>query len=308
MTGAAVSAFDYYQALEQALSALTYLRGEYRRHFGCSQTPPPKGYCWFKGVVSPERHPDYAEWACSAAAELESRFLSELPRLKPRSVLDIGCGNGAMLRHLADTNAGTLLCGINFQPLQVRTARKLLEGTSVEIIEADFLRHSFARRFELVCLVESAFHMPYKAELCRRIADVLAPGGEVWLLDIVIAERASSAFQMLGRDQTLFNYIPRTEWRSLFADQGLEEFEFVDLSRGVVEFLQVSEISVLRDEYFVPRMTSTLCEASMRARDQAEANASLELLVQIATQYRRMARLLRGGMLEYALMRYRSRT
>ena len=35
--------------------------------------------------------------------------------------------------------------------------------------------------------------------------------------------------------------------------------------------------------------------------------AAAWLLVQIATEYRRLSRLLRGGMLSYALMRFRKR-
>jgi len=305
MTTKPVSALQYYDAFEQALSALTKLRGEYRRHFGSSKKPPPAGYCWFKGVVSPDRHPDYAEWACDAAAELETQFLSPLARLEPRSVLDVGCGNGALLRRLASERRDLRLCGVNFQPAQVRVARELLRGTQAEIIEADFFVHKFQARFDLVCLVESAFHMPDKAELCRRIADVLAPGGEVWLLDILVGERAANVFDGLGRDQTLFNYIPRKDWLSHFGAHGIVETELLDLSSSVADFLQVSDVKVLRDQYLLPRMTSTFCEASALVTAEPEPSSSLELMVRIAVEYRRLSRLLRAGMLQYVLMRYR---
>ncbi|HVY32729.1 MAG TPA: methyltransferase domain-containing protein [Polyangiaceae bacterium] len=300
-----VSALEYYEAFEQALSSLTRLRREYRRHFGASDRPAPPGYCWFKGVVSPERHPDYAEWACSAAAELEARFLSELPRLAPRSVLDVGCGNGALLLRLSEECPGAELRGVNFQPRQAAVARGLLQNTRAEIIEANFLELELGRRFELICMVESAFHMPDKAELCRRLAAALEPGGEVWLLDIVIAERASSAFTTLGRDQTLFNYVPLELWHSSFNPHGIQNVELVDLSREISDFLQVSDVNVLRDKYLQPRMSSTLCEASTLARTHGDPARLLELMVRTANEYRRLSRLLRGGMLQYVLMRWR---
>jgi 2-polyprenyl-3-methyl-5-hydroxy-6-metoxy-1,4-benzoquinol methylase len=299
------SVLDYYEAFEHALSSMSGVRQEYRRHFGCSETPPPPGYCWFKGAVSPERHAEFADWGCEAVQALEDRFLAELPRLQPKSVLDIGCGNGALLQHLADTLPEASLTGINFQSTQVQAARRLLAGRA-EVVEADFLQHSFERRFELVCLVESAFHMPDKAELCRRIANVLEPMGEVWLLDIVIAERASGTFNSLGREQTLFNYVPRDEWRRRFGEHNLEETEFLDLSRPIAEFLQVSNIDVLRDEYFLPRLRSTPRDTSLPSQPHPEPKSFVDLMVQIATQYRRLSRLLRGGMLQYVLMRYRA--
>jgi SAM-dependent methyltransferase len=297
MTASPPSALDYYGTLELALSGLTSARGEYRRHFGCSNVPMPPGYCWFKGVVAPEHHPDYAEWACNAATELETRFLSELPRLQPKSALDVGCGNGGLLLRLARSLGSADLWGINFQSTQAQTATRVLEGTSAKIIEADFLEHPFARRFDLVCLIESAFHMPDKAKLCQRLADVVAPGGEVWLLDIVVGERVAATFDNLGREQALFNYVPRAEWLRHFAAHGLGEIEFVDLSRGVAEFLRVSEIDVLKEEYFRPRLAPLVGH---------DLEAHVGRMVEVATQYRRLSRLLRGGMLQYVLMRFRA--
>jgi SAM-dependent methyltransferase len=307
MTETAISPLDYYEVFEQALSALTHLTGEYRRHFGSSSTPAPSGYCWFKGVVSPDRHPDYAEWLRHAGTEMESLLLADLPRLAPRSVLDIGCGNGALLKRLAAETHGTSLVGINFQPVQVRTARRLLAGTTAEIIEADFLQHDFQRQFSLVCMIESAFHMPDKRVLCRRIADVLAPGGEAWLIDIVIAERAANAFRALGGGQQLFNYVPRLEWQESFRACGLEEHAFIDLSRGAADVVQVSEIERLEREHFLPRLRAALAELGSNEDAEAKLARSLELMVRIATEYKRLSRLLRGGMLQYVLMRYRAR-
>jgi len=296
MTASTISALDYYDTLELALSGLTRARGEYRRHFGCSAAGIPAGYCWFKGVVNPERHPDYAEWACNAATELEDRFVSTLPRLNPRSVLDVGCGNGGLLLRLARTLRAELV-GINLQATQARLARSVLGATQAQIVEADFLEHTFERRFDLVCLVESAFHMADKAKLCRRLSQALAPAGEVWLLDIVVAERAASTFDNLGRDQALFNYVPRAEWVRHFAASGLAEVEFVDFSLGVADFLRVSEIAALKEEYFAPRFADAPPD---------ELNTHVERMIEIATQYRRLSRLLRGGMLQYVLMRYRA--
>jgi SAM-dependent methyltransferase len=297
------SIIDYYEALELLLSALSDVRGEYRRHFGYATSPAPSGYCWFKGMVAPERHPELADWVIRTGTDLESLLLTDLPRLMPQSVLDVGCGNGALLRRLVDRGVTAELNGINLQPRQLQTARRLLAGTTVQLVEGDFLRHDFERRFDLAYLFESAFHMPSKPELCRRLADVLSERGEVWMIDIVVAERAANTFQSMGQAQT-FNYVPRAEWQRSFGEVGMIEAEFTDLSRPVAAFLQVSDIEVLRTEYFAPRLQAALAGVPVEQRATQVAHA-LELTVQVATEYRRLSRLLRGGMLQYVLMRYR---
>lgn len=289
---------EYYEVFEAALSSLTEVCGEYRRHFGAHRIPPPEGYCWFKGVTQPERHPDYAQWLRDAGTEMEGVLLSAMPGKQPRRMLDVGCGNGALLQRLSREYPGVELTGINFQPTQVAAARRLLAGTSAQVIQGDFLEHQFAERFDVVYLIESAFHMPDKAELCRRLAQCLAPAGEVWLIDIIIAERAADTFQNLGRD-ALFNYVPRATWQSSFAAAGLQELELVDLSSGAAQVLTVSDITQLKSDYFRPRLAQALASVSAE-----QLEAAVAMLVQIATEYRRLSRLLRGGMLQYVLMRY----
>lgn len=301
----AATTIDYYEVFEAALSSLTALRGEYRRHFGAHRIPAPPGYCWFKGVTAPERHGDYATWLCDAGTELENELLSRMAILRPKSGLDVGCGNGALLRRVAREYPDVALAGINSQPTQVRTARSLLANTNVEIIEADFFGHAFSRSYDVAFFFESAFHMPDKRQLCRRLAEVIAPCGEVWLIDIVIAERAADTFRNVGTG-ALFNYVPREEWQACFRAYGFEEIEYRDFSSGAADVLQISDIKLLERDYFRPRLSQALSIDAPVSEERL--NAAVAMMAQIATEYRRLSRLLRGGMLQYVLMRYRKAT
>jgi trans-aconitate methyltransferase len=301
MTSAATT-IDYYEVFEAALSSLTAVRGEYRRHFGAQVIPSPPGYCWFKGVTDPERHPEFTTWLCDAGTVLETELLARMAALRPKSALDVGCGNGALLRRVAREYPGVALTGINSQPTQVRTARSLLTSSKVQVIEADFFAHDFGRKFELAFFFESAFHMPDKPALCRRLAEVIAPGGEVWLIDIVVAERAADAFSNVGTG-ALFNYVPRKQWQTSFSGSGFEEAEYRDFSHGAAEVLQVSDIKLLTSHYFTPRLRQALSVDAPVSEEKL--NGAVAMMVQIATEYRRLSRLLRGGMLQYVLMRYR---
>lgn len=295
----AITTRDYYEVFEAALTSLATEFDDHRRHFGVPRGPASAGYCWFKGITAADRHPDFVKWLQDAGDELEEQLLAALPRKQPRSVLDVGCGNGQLLRRLGRTHPELRLAGINSHPTQAATARRLVSGTSAQIIEDDFFAHAFDEPFDVAYMIESAFHMPDKAALCARLAKVLAPRGEVWMIDIVVAERVAHMFQNVGKD-ALFTFVPRQEWQARFAEAGFEELELVDLSAGAAQVLTVSDIATLERDYFRPRLAAALGDAAPERVDTAT-----EMMVQIATEYRRLSRLLKGGMLQYVLMRYR---
>jgi 2-polyprenyl-3-methyl-5-hydroxy-6-metoxy-1,4-benzoquinol methylase len=297
----AITTLDYYDVFEAALSSLASVFDDHRRHFGVPRTPVPDGYCWFKGITAADRHRDFVEWLVAAGDELENRVLEAMPRRRPRSMLDVGCGNGQLLRRLAREQPSLRLVGINSHATQVRTARRLLAGSHAEVVEADFFEHPFTESFDVAYMIESAFHMPDKVALCRRLGEVLTPGGEVWMIDIVVAERAAELFQSVGRG-ALFNFIPRKEWRARFAAAGFQELEVCDLSQGAASVLTISDIAQLERDYFRPGLATALATEASPA--PARLEAAVRMMVRIAHEYRRLSRLLRGGMLQYVLMRY----
>jgi hypothetical protein len=97
--------------------------------------------------------------------------------------------------------------------------------------------------------------------------------------------------------------VPRREWQTAFGAAGFEEVEFTNLSQAAADVLQISDIKLLEAEYFRPRLRQAL-SVDAPVSDE-KLNGAVAMMVQIATEYRRLSRLLRGGMLEYALMRYR---
>jgi 2-polyprenyl-3-methyl-5-hydroxy-6-metoxy-1,4-benzoquinol methylase len=290
---------DYYDVFEAALASMVTTRDEYRRHFGTAVRPAPAGYCWFKTVTAPERHPVFMDWLYESGIDLQNRLLAALPRLKPRRLVDVGCGNGGLLRCLTRDYPDLSVTGINLQPTQVKTARALLKETRAEVLEGDFFVLPLEGTFDVACFMESAFHMPDKVALGRRLAQTLRRDGEAWFIDILVAERAAEMFQNVG-GQGLFSFVPRQTWQESFRASGLEELEFVDLSREASQVLQVSDVPLLEREYFRPRLAQAL--------PAERTDAAVAAMTRIATEYRRLSRLLRADMLQYVLMRYRKVT
>ncbi len=115
-----------------------------------------------------------------------ARMFTQILRRPDASVLDLCCGTGDMTfaLHRAAGKAGAAIYGADFaHPMLTRAIRKSA-GTRLRWIEADALHLPFASaRFQLVT---SAFGFRnlanYDAGL-REIYRVLAPGGEIGILD-----------------------------------------------------------------------------------------------------------------------------
>ena len=102
-----------------------------------------------------------------------------------RTLLDVGCGTGAHLEHLARQYE---VAGVDLDPAMLAVARERLPG--VELREADMANFDLAREFDaVVCLFSSIAYARTRDRLDAAVAAMaghLAPGGvlilEPWVL------------------------------------------------------------------------------------------------------------------------------
>jgi 2-polyprenyl-3-methyl-5-hydroxy-6-metoxy-1,4-benzoquinol methylase len=105
------------------------------------------------------------------------------------SALDIGCGDGALCRLVAQRCS--LVVGIDVDSPIIGLARDRTTSPSIEYIEGDFLTHQFGEaRFDFVSAVASIHHMSLAVAL-EKASDMLRPGGVLAVLGVFREGRAA---------------------------------------------------------------------------------------------------------------------
>lgn len=127
---------------------------------------------------APLRGDESADEAMAAQRDL---LVREAGISASSAVLDVGCGVGGPTRHIAKTT-GARVTGITISSTQVRIASELTRQQGLEerceIRLADAMHMPFSdQSFDVVCMVESACHMPDKEAFFRECARVLKSGG-----------------------------------------------------------------------------------------------------------------------------------
>ena len=124
-------------------------------------------------------HEDYAGFSVDQVFQANvSRFMTSelLPRIGPGAmVLDVGCGNGAVLD--AVNAAGMSATGIDISEAAVASCRR----RGLDATVGDFPTHPFTRdAFDAITFWDVVEHLPDPRRFITRAARLLRPGG--WLL------------------------------------------------------------------------------------------------------------------------------
>ncbi len=140
---------------------------------------------WAEGVKTPAMAAAHVNTLIAAQAE------AVLGR-PPAVVVDLGCGVGGTLFHLARRWPEAGLCGITLSAEQVRLAEAHAKALGLEarcrFLRSDFLLPMTLPRADLVIAVESHVHAPSAARFLTAALRHLRPGGVLVLVDDMLAE------------------------------------------------------------------------------------------------------------------------
>lgn len=97
--------------------------------------------------------------------------------LAPKSILDVGCGEGSLLVSLAQAHPGAALAGVEISENAVALARRGLPGA--EISQLDVAAARLPKTYDLVVSADVIEHIADDQAALNNIAAMCAPGGAV---------------------------------------------------------------------------------------------------------------------------------
>ncbi len=112
-----------------------------------------------------------------------------------RKVLELGTGTGETARRLLDRHPRASLVGVDESAPMLERARERIDGNRSRLVVGQLQDPLPEGPFDLVVSALCVHHLdgPEKADLFRRIGEVLVPGGRFVLGDVVLPEDRSAA-------------------------------------------------------------------------------------------------------------------
>ena len=125
--------------------------------------------------------------------ELQAETARATEGLTAKRILELGTGTGETARRVLERHPGAHLTGIDVSPEMLEEARRGLPDADLRVARLeDPLPDG---RFDLVVSTLVVHHLDAagEADLFRRVAAALAPGGRFVLADVVVPERPEDA-------------------------------------------------------------------------------------------------------------------
>ena len=159
----------------------------------------------FEGLAARWWDPDSEFKPLHAINPLRLEYIDRLSGgLAAKQVLDVGCGGGLLAEGMAGLGARVKGIDMGEGPLEVARLHLLESGLEVEYerVPAERLAHETPAHFDVVTCMEMLEHVPDPASAVRACADLVKPGGTVFL-STINRNPKSYLFAIIGAEYLL---------------------------------------------------------------------------------------------------------
>jgi 2-polyprenyl-6-hydroxyphenyl methylase/3-demethylubiquinone-9 3-methyltransferase len=135
---------------------------------------------------------------------LRLNYIDERARLPGKKAVDIGCGGGILTEGLAQRGAHAMGIDMGEAPLAVARLHGMETGVDIEYrqITVEDLAKEQAGQFDVVTCLEMLEHVPDPASVVKACAQLLKPGGHLFLSTINRNPKAY-LFAIVGAEHVL---------------------------------------------------------------------------------------------------------
>lgn len=161
----------------------------------------------------PVYHDQYEEW--QLRKKTADRFIDYIKTKSVTRILDIGCGNGWFTNLIAKSNYARVYgVGVNLHELE--QAERVFKKENLQFGYADIFDDFTAKKYDVIVLNNSIHYFSDLHKTIERLKELLAPYGEIHILDTPIyssekrakeaEERTNKYYKELGCPEMIGKY------------------------------------------------------------------------------------------------------
>lgn len=153
-------------------------------------------------------HPHFNEWEMRKKSA--NRFIDYVKNKSVKRILDIGCGNGWFTNLIAKNNYANVF-GLDVNLVELEQAQRVFKKDNLFFGYGDIFEKFFTDKFDLIVLNSSIQYFPNLEELIVRLKEILAPHGEIHILDSPIYETDKKALEAKKKTEEYYKSMDAQE-------------------------------------------------------------------------------------------------
>ena len=171
----------------------------------------------------------FDSWAQNGRAELMevehgknvSKFLQTISFDKPFTFLDVGCGNGWVVRKIGNQKNCKKSIGIDVSKKMITQSKKKITNSKESFFHADIESWNYKGKFDFIFSMESLYYADSIENALKKIFKLLKPGGQFFCgTDFYTDNKATARWANIMKIQMHLH--SKKEWKEFFQNAGFE--------------------------------------------------------------------------------------